>query len=138
MLRRALRQNTGKQVRAIMPSFRPCRISSSVSSPCSKYFSISASSFSAAFSTSSLCRASARSFSLSGIGSFSGLPPSSLNTYMRIFSRSMMRWKPSPCSTGYCITVTAPPKWSFACATVLSKSACGWSSWFTPMITGRS
>ena len=36
MLRKALRQNTGKQVRFIMPCFNPIRISSSSSSPRSK------------------------------------------------------------------------------------------------------
>jgi hypothetical protein len=92
-----------------MPSFNPCRISSSSSEPFSKYFSINFSSFSAAFSTNSLCSRSAFSFSAAGMLCFSGLPPSSGNTYITIFSKSMILLKSSPSESGYCICVTALP-----------------------------
>ncbi len=52
---RADTQNTGNRSWLSMPALIPCRISSSLRVPLSKKSSISSSSFSAAFSTNSLC-----------------------------------------------------------------------------------
>ncbi len=130
------KQKTGNRSWLIIAFFSPIFISSSSSSPLSKYFSIRPSSFSAMASINSLCSRSAFSFSESGIGSFLGFPPSGGNWYIVIRSTSMIALNSSPWFNGYWTTTTFLPKCSFACATVLSKSALSWSILFTAKIMG--
>ena len=136
MFRNAERQNSGNRSWLIIAFLIPSFISSSSSSPLSKYFSMRLSSLLATASTSSLCNSSARAFSSSGMGNFSGLPPLSLNLYIVIRSTSMISWKPAPCCLGYCTTAILLPKCDFASLTVESKSAWSSSSLLTAKIIG--
>ena len=102
-------QNTGNIPLATNPLRIPSRISSSERESCSKNFSISPSSFSAAASTNALCISVAFSSSSAGISSITGAPPSGFHEYFFINSTSIKALKPGPVEIGYWIGTTLEP-----------------------------
>ena len=92
---------TGNIVLVTNPFRIPSRISSSVRVSFSKYFSIKASSPSAALSTNARCSSSALSFSEAGMSLTTGSPPLGLKVSCFIKIRSITVLKPSPPFTGY-------------------------------------
>ena len=109
----ALTQNTGRMLRSANPLRIPSRISSSVSMPWSKNFSIRFSSFSAAASTSSLLSSCAFPIWSAGISEMVGTPPSGPQLYIFISSTSIMALYPLPGLIGYCTRTILLPNTSF-------------------------
>ncbi len=93
--------STGKVLPLSMPKCNPFLISSSVSVPSSKNFSMSDSSFSAAFSIRVLCNSSAFAFSLSGISLTTAVPPLEGKLSCFICSTSITVSNPTPALIGY-------------------------------------
>ncbi len=116
-----------------MPLRSPCSICSCVSSPASKYFSINASSASAARSINDWRILSARSLRSPGISATVTLPPSKVNSFM--LNRSTIRLKPGPGLTGKLISAGLV-KLSFKSARTSSNFTFSLSSWLTKIARG--
>ena len=124
-------QSTGYTPASANTTFKPRIVSSSLSVPSSKNFSISASSASAAISCSAPSSSSTLPASSAGIGFNSGAPPSGFHTSILPLSTSITALKPAPAFTGYCTRQTLLPKLSFSASIARSKLAFSWSHLFT-------
>src|SRR3546814_8714619 len=121
----AVPQKTGTLSTFRVLSRSPAMISSSLSSPPSRYLSISASLASAAASTMNERASAAFSASSAGISPYSNTVPwDAVSQWMRfILTRSMTPSKPSSAPTGTCIGTAYAPRRERSCPTTLSKLA---------------
>ena len=129
-------QNVGMMEPCRKPRLRPFSISSRESSPASKYFSIRASSLSAAISVRAESTSSAWALNCSGMSASTLVPLSSVKVYIFMVSTSMKPLNPAPTATGNCTRTTLLPKASLRESMVFSQLAFSASSWLTATTTG--
>ena len=119
-----------------MPADRPRIISSSVSSPSEKYFSIRSSAVDAAASRQASMASSTSAFMFSGTGiscMFLPLPSNALP-----LSTSTMPLKFGPSPMGSTMGMMHEPYFSRSASSVLRKSTCSRSIWLTAINLARS